>query len=774
MITAVLSPFLLALAAPFLFKIFKQFTGWILAVLPAGLTAYFIWLSITGPMPIREYTPWLPGLDIALSFYLDGLSLLFLVLVLGIGTMIVIYAGGYLHGHPALGRFYMVLLGFMGSMVGLVAADNILTMFVFWELTGITSYMLIGFHHEEKVSRWNALQALLVTTAGGLALMGGLIMMVIASGSMEISEINLMGDALKNHPLYAPILFLVLAGAFTKSAQVPFHFWLPNAMAAPTPVSAYLHSATMVKAGVYLLARFTPALGGTELWFWNITIAGALTFLMGAALGLFHTDLKKILAYTTLSVLGLLTMLIGIGTEYAIKAMVIFLMAHALYKASLFMVAGAIDHEAGTREVHSLGGLRKAMPITFGFALLAVLSNSGLPPFLGFLGKEFVYEAGLSLGHDSHPVLSGEMAHLVSYAVIAVAVLANAFMMMEAFSAGFHPFTGSHKETPKHPHEAPVAMLAGPAILATLGLVFGVMSFIPGHYVLEAAASAVAGKPLELHLGLWHGITTALILSIITVSLGAGLYLIRFQLWKASGFMKTLSGIGAEKGYELSFNGMVSFAKWQTRFLQNGSLRMYMLYVMVGSFALIALQMYRSEMTLKTDFETIRYMDAILFLLMVIASVGSILARTLLTAVAFLGLVGYGVTLIYILYGAPDLAITQLLTETLQVILFVLIVYKMPDVKLLSSNSVRAFDAVVSVVIGVIFSLLTMLMYSGKISESIGAYYEKNSYLMAHGRNVVNVILVDFRGIDTMGEITVLGLAAVGVYTLLKFRVRNA
>src|SRR5690625_4980328 len=464
MLISILSVILLALFAPLLHSRMKDRTGYLLALLPFGIFVYFLTLypTITGGEIVRSSLPWLSSLGINLSFLLDGLSYLFVLLITGMGTFIVLYASGYMKGHSYLGRFYLALLLFMASMLGVVLSDNLITLFVFWELTSFTSFMLIGFNHESTESRKSALQALLVTFGGGLALLAGVVLMGIAGGTMEISEILSSGDLIRNHGLYLPILILFLLGAFTKSAQFPFHFWLPNAMEAPTPVSAYLPSATMVKAGIYLMARLNPALGDTTLWLYLVGGIGLVTMVVGAYLALAHTDLKKLLAYSTVMALGQLTMLIGLGTELAIQAMVVFLLVHALYKAALFMAAGSIDHETGTRDVRELGGLAGVMPLTFAASLVAALSMAGLPPLFGFVGKEIVYDATLNL--DSGAALFTTFAVLANIAVVAVAGI-----------VALRPFLGARRQTPKAPHEAPFTMWIGQAVLGAGSVGCGVL-----------------------------------------------------------------------------------------------------------------------------------------------------------------------------------------------------------------------------------------------------------------------------------------------------------
>lgn len=420
---------LAAVLAPWLIRLLGDFGARLLALAPFG--AFALLLAQMGQVAAGEaviyQVDWFSRLGCEFALKLDGLALLMGLLISGIGGFIVLYASGYMKGHPQLGRFYLYLLLFMMAMLGLVLSDNLLLLFIFWELTSITSYLLIGFNHEQAESRWKALQALLVTGLGAMAMLAGFILLGMVGGSYSLTELMGDPDVITQSPWYAAMVLLVLGGAFTKSAQVPFHFWLPNAMAAPTPVSAYLHSATMVKAGIFLLARLNPLMGGSSFWGSTLAIFGSATLLLAVFLGLFQRDLKAILAYTTLGVLGMLTMLLGIGSDYAIKAMLGFLFAHALYKAALFMVAGSVDHETGTRNVTLLRGLRGVMPLTALAGGLAALSMSGLPPFFGFIGKELVYKAGVKLG-------GFELYFLIA------AFVGNFLMMALALKAGVGPF----------------------------------------------------------------------------------------------------------------------------------------------------------------------------------------------------------------------------------------------------------------------------------------------------------------------------------------------
>ncbi|MDD3828645.1 MAG: putative monovalent cation/H+ antiporter subunit A [Anaerolineae bacterium] len=765
---ATLSGFALAVAAPWLHRAGRRATGWILALLPLALAVYFgsyhQQLGADGVLTI--YHDWVPSLGVGLSFYVDGLSLIFAVLISGIGALIIVYAGGYLAGHPQLGRFYALILAFMASMLGVVLAGNVITLFVFWELTSLTSYLLIGFEHHKATARAAALQALLVTGAGGLALLAGLLLMGQAGGSFELSVLLDQGEALQAHPLYMPMLLLILVGAFTKSAQVPFHFWLPNAMEAPTPVSAYLHSATMVKAGVYLLARFSSVLGGNDAWHYLVTLAGATTMLTGALFALWQTDLKRVLAYSTLSVLGALVLMIGLDTTLSVQAAMVFLVAHALYKGALFQVAGTVDHETGTRDVTRLGGLARAMPITAAAAGLAALSMAGLPPLLGFINKELLYEANLQ-------------APRAATVVTVAGVASNIMLVAAAAIVGIRPFFGRRKDTPKEPHEAPVAFWLGPVILAGLGLAIGLFPETVATVFLSPAVSAIRAEPTVVELGLWHGVNPVLLLSILTLALGVALFLASAPLRRAASpalrsAVRTVSGWGPERWYELSLKGLNVVARAQTRLLQSGYLRYYIVIIILTTVGLAGYTLAGMGLpgwpAVGLD---VRFHEALIAVLIVLAALMAVFSRSRLAAVAALGVIGYSTAVIYVLFGAPDLAMTQFALETLTVILFVLVLYRLPRFAVLSNRGTRIREAVVALAAGGLMTTLVLTVTSVPLRSRLAPYFAANSLELAHGRNLVNVILVDFRGMDTLGEITVLAAAAVGVYALMKLRLHE-
>ncbi|WP_447553490.1 putative monovalent cation/H+ antiporter subunit A [Vreelandella sp. EE22] len=757
---AVLLGFLLAASSPLLNRWFGQQASFVLALFPATIAAWLLSQagSIITDGPLLLEWQWVPSLGISLTFMIDGLSLLFGLLITIIGSCVLIYAGGYLKGSPDMARFHVAILGFMMSMLGLVMADGLLTLFVFWELTSITSYLLIGFKHTDLQARNSARQGLFVTVAGGLALMGGLVLLGIAGDAWSFSEILASGEDLRQHPLYTPMLICLLLGAFTKSAQFPFHFWLPNAMAAPSPVSAYLHSATMVKAGIYLMARLQPELGGTELWVWTLSLVGATTMFTGAFLAIHHTNIKKLLAYSTIMALGTLTMLLGIGSDYAMTAFVTFLLAHSLYKGALFMVAGILDHETGTKDVTEMGGLRRVMPITATIAFVTALSLSGVPPLFGFIGKELMLEA--VLGAEGFQAVLLGLAFVSAILTIAVAAI-----------VALRPFFGKYRPTPIEPHEAPLSMLLGPGLLAFGSLFFGLApAFLGIDALLTAAASAVVGRTLDVSLSLWYGVNAALILSTVSLALG----FVLFKRWdNVRGRLSVLAPIqrrGPEAGYEGVMNATVRFSEWQTRVLQNGYMRNYILVMLVVLIVLVGYSLLVRHTPLLNFELDVRFHEIIVVSTMAMGALFATISRSRLGAVVSVGIMGFSIALIFILFSAPDLGITQLLVETLTVILLVLVLFRLPRFSNLSTNLERIRDGSVAVAMGVLIFLLVLTAWSIDQFEPISAYMVENSAPLAHGRNIVNVILVDYRALDTLGEMFVLALAAIGVIAMLKLR----
>jgi multicomponent Na+:H+ antiporter subunit A len=728
-----------------------------LAIVPAALTAYFAYLfaAVAAATPFTVAVPWAPGLGLALSFRFDGLGLFFATIVAGVGTLIVAYAASYLEGQPHTGKFQVFLFAFMGSMLGVVLTDNVIALYLFWELTGFTSYFLIGFEHERAAARRAALQALIVTAAGGLALLAAGVLLMQIGGTSSLSALVAAPTPIADHPLYVGIAVLVFLAAFTKSAQFPFHFWLPNAMEAPTPVSAYLHSATMVKAGVYLVARTTPLLGGTALWTAAIVAAGTVTMLVGAIRAVLVTDLKRILAYSTISALGVLMLLMGIGTGAAVTAALVYLLAHACYKGALFMVAGSVDHEAGTREVTELRGLRDRLPRTALAAALSAASMGGVPLFLGFVGKEQFYE---TVGRFTSSAAW-------SAAMLAAAIIASALLGAAGFIAGIGPFAGRRSGN-REVHEAPLTMWAGPLLLAAVGGVLGVMpSWLDAP--LASAVSAVVAAPAPVHLAAWHGVTPTLLLSAVTLAAAIGLYVYRAQIRR----IVWPDVLDAERLYSGTLSLLETISRAIAPALQSASLRSYLLVVVATAVTFVAVGLATERvLPAPTRWTPILMHEALVAVLMCAAALVATQAKTAIGAVLALGIVGYGVALMFALFGAPDLAMTQFAVETLTVVIFVLVFRHLRGFVDLSSRLVRGRDAFVALVAGTVITALVLFIAASGTTSRLSAFFAEASPTLAHGRNIVNVMLVDFRGFDTMGEITVLVTVAIGVRALLSIR----
>jgi multicomponent Na+:H+ antiporter subunit A len=696
-----------------------------------------------------------PSLGIAGGLRLDGLSLLFVLLITGIGALVLLYAGRYLQTDPRLTRLVVLLLVFMVAMLGAVTADDVVTLFVFWELTSIASFFLVGHDHEKPAARKAALQALLVTGGGGLALLAGLILVAMAAGTTSLSGIVAAREAVLAHPAAVPAMLLIVLGCFTKSAQFPFHVWLPNAMAAPTPVSAYLHSATMVKLGVYLLARLNPVYQTEALWQDLLTGAGLLTAATGALLALRETDLKRVLAYTTVTALGTLVLLIGIAPDLSATAAVTFLLVHALYKAALFLVAGILDHETGTRDASVLGGLKWAMPWTAAAAVLAALSMAGLPPFVGFVAKEIVYEAKLATG--------GAAA-----VVVAIGFLANAAMVAVAGLLSWRIFFGPRRPTPRVPHDPPKSMLAGPVLLACLGLLAGAAPGLVGAWLLDDAATAILGRPVEVPLKLWHGFTPVLAMSVATVALGLLILLGWERLMPRLRGVSAMDRFGPSRGYDRALAGLVAWAEATTRAVQHGSLRGYMrTLLLVAALAPLAVLAARGGLDLPAG----GGLDprAFAFGLVVLGALATVLARSTFAAVMAVGLVGFGTALVFLTHGAPDVALTQFTVEVLLVVILATVLIRLPvQARDTRTPRQRQGDAAVAVALGGSVAALLLAVLAAPFDPRLGDWFGQNSVPGGHGRNVVNVILVDFRALDTLGEIAVLAIAAFAVIALLR------
>lgn len=766
MLFIVLSGLLLSvLLIPF-GKFFRSRWSVLLSALPIALFIYFLGYIplVSSGNIIYESYKWVPSLRVDASFRLDGLSLLFSLLITGIGSLIFIYAHSYLKGHKYLDRFYGYLCLFMSAMLGLVLSDNIILLFIFWELTSISSFFLIGFTNDSAASRKSALTALSITGLGGFFLLAGLIIISQIAGTYQIGELLTSSDALTSHSLYPLILVLVFIGAFTKSAQFPFHFWLPGAMKAPTPVSAYLHSATMVKAGIFLLARFLPIIGGTEEWSYTLMIVGGFTMLYSAVHSLFRIDLKGVLAYSTISALGVLTFLIGIGTEGALVAMSAFIIVHALYKAALFLITGIIDHETGTRDITKLKGLRKVLFPLYIAGILASLSSAGVPLSFGFIGKDLIYEATLNI----------ENQWAVYITILAVAT--NICLVAAGFMAGIKPFTGSlapEYEKITLPYKS---MWIPPVVLAVAGFIFGCYPAIL-DIVISPVLKSLTGVGVDVHLKIWHGFNTVLLLSVITLAVGTLIYFINKPSAVKLSAVERYNSLSPLAVYGRLTRFGFKFSEGYSQFMHNGFLRSYLITIIVFTEILLAYELIIGG-PIYIDYSklsAVTIYEAASVILLVAALYLTVTTRSRLTAVVATSVIGYALCLIFVFYSAPDLAITQFTIDTLVVVLFVFVLFKLPPFINFPGTNNRLIvvrDVVVALSFGTLLSLIAIKVLQVPTTTEVSDFYGEFAYTLAKGKNVVNVILVDFRGVDTMFEIVVLSIAALGVYSLIKLRLK--
>lgn len=763
MLIAVLSGFIFSFLLVFFGRFLKGKFAVLTALLPLSLFVYFsqyIGLIADGAV-IRKTFEWVPILGVNLDFKLDGLSLLFSLMITGIGFLVFAYSSSYLKNHKYLDRFYGYLGFFMAAMLGLVLSDNIISIFLFWELTSISSFFLIGFNNNDINSRRSAVTALSVTAVGGLLLLAAAVILGQVTGTYSISEMLLSRQILLDNELYIIAVLLIFGATFTKSAQFPFHFWLPGAMKAPTPVSTYLHSATMVKAGVYLLMRLSPLMGGEEIW--NITLmsVGAVTMLYAAIHALFRVDMKGVLAYSTITALGMLVFLIGIGTEQSFMAAIVFIIVHALYKATLFLITGIVDLKTGTRNLTLLSGLGKVLfPVAIA-GVIAAISGAGIPPTVGFVGKDLIYEATL---HGIAPIV-----------LTGVAILTNILLLYAGFVVGIKPFVGKLPEQHESLKMPSPLQWVPPLILASLSLIFGIFPGLIEFAFVNPGLSTFGFVP-EGHLKLWHGFNFILLLSAITIGVGLLIYFLLSPSTKYLAFIEKfekLSPHSVARGFR---NIIYKLSQIWTETLQNGYLRNYIFTIVFFLVVLMAFSMF-NNVNHQLDYTSLTNLNAYqitIALIMMMGILFTVFSNSRLTAVAAMGVVGYSICLLFIYYSAPDLAMTQFAIDTLTVILFVLVLYRLPKYLVLSDNKVRIMDGVLSLSLGLLISLLALEVLNEPVNKEITEFYAENSYKLAKGKNVVNVILVDFRGADTMVEISVLAIAAIGVFGLLKLRLKSS
>lgn len=759
----VLSPFLGAPLVAWLSRYGRAWAAWgaggTTAV--AGLCLAPLLLPAFERITTIQRLSWIPSAGLDLAFRLDGLGLLFALLILGLGLLVILYAHYYLSTQDCLGRLYAYLLLFMGSMLGVVLSENLIQLLIFWELTSLSSFLLIAYWRRREAARRGARLALAITGGGGLALMAGFMLLGEIVGSYELSVVLASGELVRAHPLYLPTLLLILLGAFTKSAQFPFHFWLPHAMAAPTPVSAYLHSATMVKAGVFLLARLFPVLSGTPEWTWLVGGIGITTLMLGAVVALFQHDLKGLLAYSTISHLGLIVALFGIGTPLAAVAGVFHIINHAIFKAGLFMAVGIIDHECGTRDMRRISGLWKFMPQTALLAMVAAAAMAGVPLFNGFLSKEMFFAEAVGAG--------GQMRFgwLLPAAVTGAGIFAVAYSLRFIHDVFFN---GDPIDLPRTPHEPPRWMRVPVEILVALCLLVGIFPAQTIRPLLALAAGSVLQGPLpEYSLAIWHGVSPALWMSVIALGGGVLLYLGRRPLFAL--YDRFDGRLDARVIYEHLLEGTLSLARRFTRVLETAGLQTQVTILVLAVLALGAAGMMGASTSL-TGSRPLLPIDAVSLMagsiLMFSALATAVLHRHRLTALIFASAVGLIVALVFVKFSAPDLALTQLSVEVVTIVLLLLALYFLPqECPAESSNGRRWRDGAIALASGGAAAALSWAVLT-RPASSISGWFLANSVAGGGGTNVVNVILVDFRGFDTFGEITVLAIAALGIFALLE------
>lgn len=759
----VLLPFIGAIITAYTVKynrLAAAYVSGLVTLLSLALLTPAIFQVFSGDTLIQSW-PWLEDIGLYFAFRLDGLALLFALLILIIGLLVIIYARYYLAPKDSMTRFYAYLLMFMGSMLGIVLSENTLQLVIFWELTSITSFLLISYWQHRKAAREGAKMALAITGAGGLALLGGVLIIGHIVGSYQLTDILSQGDLIRNHDLYEVALILVLLGVFTKSAQFPFHFWLPHAMAAPTPVSAYLHSATMVKAGIFLLARFFPILSGTDIWTWLVGGAGMITLLIGAYTALFKHDLKSLLAYSTISHLGLITLLFGFGTQLAVVAAIFHIINHAAFKASLFMVAGIIDNEAGTRDMRRINGLIKYMPHTALLAIIASFAMAGVPLLNGFLSKEMFFAEAVNISHASI------YAWVIPVLVTIAGVLTVAYSFRFIYDVFFN---GKPVDLIKIPHEPSRLMKAPVDILVITCLAVGVLPMYTVAPILEiAVAGALQTTPPSYSLNIWHGLNLPLIMSLIALVAGVLTYFNRQGLMAF--YERHEQRINAKKFFNKLMDKITRSSIKVSRIFDKGSLQNAVAWIIFSAIiiSMFGFLSFNSQLLGNRALMAVDFVSVTVILMLIIAAITTVIMhRRRIVSLVVIGVVGLTVALIFIKFSAPDLALTQISVEIVTIILLLLAMYFLPQKTPKEVSKSRIWrDLALAIFSGVGVTLFTMMVLSREF-DPISNYFLNNSVPGGGGTNVVNVILVDFRGFDTLGEVVVLGLAGLGIYSMLQ------
>ncbi|WP_436855273.1 Na+/H+ antiporter subunit A [Staphylococcus caeli] len=781
---AVLLPLIFALIIPFVYRFYKRIhLGWFVLPIPVVLFIYFLsYISTTmSGNTVMQKANWMPHFGMNFNLYVDGLGLLFSLLITGIGSLVVLYSISYLSRQEQLGNFYVYLLLFMGAMLGVVLSDNIIILYLFWELTSFSSFLLISFWRSKQASIYGAQKSMLVTVFGGLSLLGGLILLSIAGGSTSIQTLIQNVSDIQTSPFFILSMVFVLIGAMTKSAQFPFYVWLPDAMEAPTPVSAYLHSATMVKAGLYLVARMTPIYAISQGWIWTVTAVGLITLFWASLNATKQQDLKGILAFSTVSQLGMIMSMLGIGAvSYhfegaesqiyiaAFTAAVFHLINHATFKGALFMITGAIDHTTGTRDVKKLGGLLTIMPISFTITIITSLSMAGVPPFNGFLSKEKFLESMIDVTQAN--IFSLDSLGLL---IPIVAIVGSIFTFVYSVRFIGQIFLGSHKaeHLPKKAHEASLLMLVSPAILAILVIVFGFFPSLLTGSIIEPAVNAIghtSGTTAEIHM--FHGFTPAFLSTLGIYIVGIAL-IVTFAYWVKL-LQQHPTKLTINYWYDKfgsvtpSYSGKFTDA-YVTGFTRNNLVIIFASLVVISIVTLIVTPF---SIDFK-DVSAIRPFELIIVVLIITAASMIIFAKSRLFSIIMASAVGYSVAIFFIFFGAPDLALTQFVVESISTALFLLCFYHLPNLnRHKETREFKVVNIIIAVSTGIIVTILGLIAYGNRHYASIAAFYKEHVYDLAHGTNMVNVILVDFRGTDTLFESAVLGIAGLGVYTMIKLR----
>ncbi|OZT77021.1 Na+/H+ antiporter subunit A [Salinicoccus roseus] len=784
---AILLPLIAAIAIGVIYRYYKRLhLGWFVLPVPLIIVIYLLTLvpRVSNNQLIYESLAVMPRIGMNFDVYIDGLGLLFAILISGIGALVVLYSIGYLSHREDLGSFYVYLLMFMSAMLGVVLNDNVLMLYLFWELTSISSFLLIAFWFMKERSLYGAQKSMLITMGGGFLMLGGFILLYIMTGTFSIREMLNQVSAIQESPLAPLAVVLILFGAFTKSAQFPFYIWLPDAMEAPTPVSAYLHSATMVKAGIYLVARLTPLFAFSELWVWIILLGGLITMAWASFNAIRKDDLKAVLAFSTVSQLGLIMSLLGLGAlsvvtganeEYfsiAVVAAVFHLINHATFKGALFMVTGIVDHEAGTRSLKKLGGLLTVMPVSFTLTLITALSMAGLPPFNGFLSKELFLEAMIHVGDANFSALAD-----VAFIFPLLAIVGSIFTFIYSILLIYGVFFGKRTyDTPKEPHEAPALMLISPAILTVLVLVFGFFPNVLSGTIIDPAAMSIMASdtPLETHLYMWHGFANpALWATVFIVITGTLLFYFRDKWMFIYDYHKDRFTLNYLYDQGLIYSRFGS--RKITDSYMSGFIRSYLVYIFLFFIVMGILTLLNTGIRISFDDMAPVGIHEMAVVLIILVSIAVILGtKSRMVSIIMLGAIGFSMSLFFVFFRAADLALTQLAIETVTTALFLVCFYHLPkNSRHQERMRFKLTNFLVSLGVALIVIIIGLTAYSNRLFDRISEFHIENVYELAAGGNMVNVILVDFRGFDTLFETLVFGIAGIGIYSLMKLRLNR-